>query len=86
MPHYQISSFVEGIHAQMRAYLKGYQPNPVFWTQCPGQNSDYRSVIVRLTLLLLNRLSLFFIPLKLELLTQIPASNDEKYVYEKETR
>ena len=34
-----------------------------------------------LILLLLNCLVLFFIHLKLELLTQFPASNDEKYFY-----
>ena len=32
-------------------------------------------------LVLLNCFKLFFIHLKLELLTQFPASNDEKYVY-----
>ena len=34
-----------------------------------------------LTLVLLNCFKLFFIHLKLELLTQFPASNDEKYFY-----
>ena len=34
-----------------------------------------------LTLVLLNCFKLFFIHLKQELLTQFPASNDEKYFY-----
>ena len=34
-----------------------------------------------LTLVLLNCLFPFFIHLKLELLTQFPASNDEKYIF-----
>ena len=36
---------------------------------------------VSANILLLHRLPLFFIYLKVELLAQIPASNDEKYVY-----
>ena len=46
----------------------------------PPQTKNYSSHD-RLTLVMLHCLFLFFIHLKLELLTQIPASNDEKYGY-----
>ena len=44
-------------------------------------HSDQYFCIGILTLVLLNCLKLFFIHFKLELLTQFPASNDEKYFY-----
>ena len=46
----------------------------------PPQTKNYRSHDP-LTLVMLHCLFLFFIHLKQELLTQISASNDEKYVY-----
>ena len=45
----------------------------------PNSNEYYLYIV--LTSLLLHCLLLFFIHLKLELLTRFPASNDEKYFY-----
>ena len=48
---------------------------------CLSESSS--SIFLILTVMLLNCLFLFFFHLKLELLTQFPASNDEKYIGKK---